>query len=624
MRNCAAIYGAIALFILLEIKSSQTNIYRLWGDYFVDHEWGSEKKSDDSKKDEKQNPEVDKNATLNSGVGQIDSKGKSKKKIPILQSINSHVYGRYYLRGFPRGGLGSKLFPATCKEEGTVAQGTIYDINHPAFKRNPQDGFRSLIDKLGEHYCKNDDKCCDSKTELCKESPKRKAIVQMLAEPRHSLQVIFLYRWCTEAWSKFQCRTLAAKVRKFQIIVRGATDQNTSSDKNSTAKVYLVGSCLQTTHDNSSDKGTPEPPSDQPFKEDEFSEETLTNLKKFYNDVEKFCPNPCHGNPCARTFGVLNKRKCDVVGPFEDSYECECDKGRKWDPATLQCLLRNPCADQKYPPCVPANTLQCVARYDGTVGCICKEEFMGEDCSLPRDACLERINKSRPNGNTNCQIIHGNECTPISGTDYYTCTCKYGFLPNRALSEDNCAERRDPCIDYYVGQTLVQRAVTCLNGGHCISSEDFTRAFCICPKSADGSPMFEGPNCEIPIGVWSAWSSPTICLPKTCGITRYRWRRRRCLNVTTSANLVNASVIPRENFTKVHREYSPPLRCAGTSEEVIPCEPLAHCSVLRLPGYMREEILNYDSLYYFGILTVVMTMQPNDPDSASLLTLPHY
>ncbi|CAL8086112.1 unnamed protein product [Calicophoron daubneyi] len=511
-------------------------------------------------------------------------KGKKPKSL-TLYPIRDNLYGRFYLRGFPKGALASH-FPPQITENNAANKKWLDSIqNIPAFeeKKGIQYSFNEFYAKISSLLRSRTDgspSCCDFAAQgerYVKPTPVQATTMDMFVDPTQSFQPAFLYRWCVQAWAKYNA--------------------------------------------------------------------TIDKEAPFYKDMIAYCPNSCHGNPCKSTVGAREPWECTLTGPFEDSYECECEENRTWNPSTLQCQLANPCSAKEYPPCNPENTLKCIDKHDGTAYCICKDEFMGEDCGLPRDACQERIDKSKSNGNTNCQVNHGNECNPIIGTDYYTCLCVNGFEPLLTTSEDNCLGRRDPCHLTYVnseptetdtnssatdsdeqnhktrsgqynhglhrsGSHLYQlpmyQTIDCLNGGQCISSADFTHVTCLCKKSADGTPLYRGPNCETPIGKWSAWSSPTSCYPKNCGVTRYRWRRRRCLNVSTASMLVGAAKIPREKLTLIQVGYLPSLYCPGTSEEVLPCKPLSPCSVLNLRGYMREALLNYDTLYYFGMITAVM------------------
>ncbi|CAL8071288.1 unnamed protein product [Calicophoron daubneyi] len=311
-------------------------------------------------------------------------------------------------------------------------------------------------------------------------------------------------------------------------------------------------------------------------------------------EIKRYCPDPCRGRPCHRLKGTAASKACTNTGPFENDYECLCDNKHRWDSRELMCKPKNPCADSLYPPCVMKNTLRCVAADLIRAVCICKAEYVGVDCSVLRNACLERADKSKENGNSNCLVQLGNRCLPIWGTDYYSCSCAPEFTSLISVGEPNCRGRLDPCINTYLGreQKAIQqesdnesdleeepvtsnlpstgiiryRGINCLNGGKCNSAGDFTHPFCICPKSSDGEPLFFGQHCEFPIGQWSSWTNSTSCFPKNCGRVRYRWRRRKCLNQTDPQKLVSVGKMSRIALLNAISSGSP-ASCSGTSEE---------------------------------------------------------
>lgn len=59
--------------------------------------------------------------------------------------------------------------------------------------------------------------------------------------------------------------------------------------------------------------------------------------------------------------------------------------------------------------------------------------------------------------------------------------------------------------------------------------------------------------------MWSGWTEFTECRGKACGISRYKWRRRQCLNETIDIEKPDAAA---------YLENSNP--CFGISEEVMP------------------------------------------------------
>ncbi|KAF5399963.1 hypothetical protein PHET_06836 [Paragonimus heterotremus] len=510
--------------------------------------------------------------------GEAEFWAKELKNTDDLEHISVYNarFGQRYLRGFPLGAWGTIVFPVLPITPTENAQEYIDTVvRHIKITTDLRQSYKDFREQITKAFCNNSEDpqwtCCQSPSEApnCK-NPTNTArnIMHILLDPIQSLPNIFLHRWCTRAWA-----------------------------------LYNTGG--------------------------------RTDLEPL---LKSNCPNTCLGNPCQHMMHVNNSAFCEPTGPFENDFKCDCMITAQWDPNLLLCRPKNPCLSKDYSPCHPENTIRCVARDEFHINCICKAEFMGTDCSLPRNACLERLNKSQPTGNQNCRVQFGNECYGFIGTDQYNCTCRYGYEPLLTTPEDNCFARRDLCQTYYAIESMnkimvdfetvndfdilniapnetkpnrkpanfyiVHRGLTCLNGGQCITSSDLTRAMCICPTAADGSPLFLGPNCEIPVGTWSAWSSMSPCIPKDCGHTRYRWRRRRCLNTTSAEALVALGNKRTSVNVGVLGSFSPPVRCSGTSEEVIPCDPLSPCMILRLPGYLRDEILNYDSLYYFGCITI--------------------
>ncbi|THD24986.1 hypothetical protein D915_004338 [Fasciola hepatica] len=254
-----------------------------------------------------------------------------------------------------------------------------------------------------------------------------------------------------------------------------------------------------------------------------------TKRELLMRDIELYCPDPCHGNPCRDLKNVNDSTKCTVIGPFENEFFCDCNKYSEWDPALLNCQLRNPCHSGIFSLCHPDNTLICIAKDTENIVCICKPEYMGSDCSVLRDACQERINKSQPNGYELCQVQYGNECHPVLGTDAFRCKCQFGYSPIFTISDDNCLARLDPCTNTFLSADLnatfsdlnevarltgfpqrtvtenkptnysrdqslrlIRRGLTCLNGGKCMSSSDLTRSICVCRTSSEGDPLYKG------------------------------------------------------------------------------------------------------------------------------------
>ncbi|RTG82246.1 uncharacterized protein DC041_0009156, partial [Schistosoma bovis] len=345
-----------------------------------------------------------------------------------------------------------------------------------------KDSFIHFRNQIYSDSCIEDNlkkwKCCEQPNHpSCSILPlKTKAIETMLSDPQTDISLVFAYLWCTKVWANFH--------------TFNATQQ-----------------------------------------------------RDFLEDIETGCPNPCFGNPCKNTQGVKN-HICQVTGTFENQFWLEDIRFSAnigviikiivkelatvmninvtvmiWDKNLRICLPINPCDRKRFQVCIPENTLQCIAYNSSDYECICKSEYMGIDCSLPRDACYERVDKSQSNGNLNCQIHLGNICQPILGTDYYQCICLESYQPLLYTSEPNCFGRINPChtihitdllIDsslndekknfqivsnknqYIHPSTVIYWGLTCLNGGQCVASEDFTHAACVCPTAPDGSLLYTG------------------------------------------------------------------------------------------------------------------------------------
>ncbi|TGZ73267.1 hypothetical protein CRM22_001621 [Opisthorchis felineus] len=474
-----------------------------------------------------------------------------------LLGVQQHSSGRVYTRGFAKSSFGTILFPVVIHSEESATEGADFTkgllANIYIRGRSAQESYSKFLEYMSSYFCKTNDgehwACCDQSflTASCEDVPqKAKDVMSLIVDPIQSITLIFLYHWCVEAWHDYR------------------SQPNIST----------------------------------------------------WQELEKYCPNPCHGNPCLALLGIDDPLACKMFGAYEDEYRCDCDDMHVWNPQRTVCEPKNPCLNKKFPPCVVENTVRCVSTGRNHVRCICKEQFMGFDCSLLRDACLERLNQSMPSGNTRCQIQNGNQCHPILGTDSYSCTCITNYL-SLSVSEDNCLGQRDPCKIRHSGTKFEYRRtnpatdydlanlkIDCLNGGECVASGDFTRSACVCPQSPSGELLFQGQVCEFAVGVWSGWSTPSLCLPQRCGHTRYRWRRRKCLNGTGPQHLIGAGSrsVGLKYQQKQHVQFV--LPCTGASEEVLPCEELPHCLSVRLPSRIREEILHYESLYLFCYVTL--------------------
>ncbi|CAH8522662.1 unnamed protein product [Dicrocoelium dendriticum] len=196
------------------------------------------------------------------------------------------------------------------------------------------------------------------------------------------------------------------------------------------------------------------------------------------------------------------------------------------------------------------------------------------------------------------------------GTDAYACVCKGNYAPLLTVPRPNClayrhicdaADQRNDTISLLPYRKM--SSISCFNGGQCISSADGSHARCLCRKNSLNEPLHTGKYCEKNIGIWSSWSAPSPCFPTRCGRIRYKWRRRRCLNASDPATWTSASKWDLLNDHNHDGIVVPEVRCAGTSEEVLPCSELDECKTLRLPSRMREEIIDYKTLFYFLLIT---------------------
>ncbi|CAH8528230.1 unnamed protein product [Schistosoma bovis] len=490
---------------------------------------------------------------------------------------NKNTFKKYN-RGFPRGIWGTAAFPDIYRGSSDNDTGYSFWSKYDSIVFNRslrlKDSFNHFRNQIYSDSCTEDNlkkwKCCEQPNHpSCSILPsKTKAIETMLSDPQTDISLVFAYLWCTKVWANFHT---------FNAIQQ----------------------------------------------------------RDFLEDIETGCPNPCFGNPCKNTQGVKN-HICQVTGTFENEYQCHCQEEMIWDKHLRICLPINPCDRKRFQVCIPENTLQCIAYNSSEYECICKSEYMGIDCSLPRDACYERVDKSQFNGNLNCQIHLGNICQPILGTDYYQCICLESYQPLLYTSEPNCFGRINPChtihitdllIDsslndekknfqivssknqYIHPSTVIYWGLTCLNGGQCVASEDFTHAACVCTTAPDGSLLYTGLNCEYSIGIWSSWTLPSPCFPEDCGLSRYRWRRRQCLNNTIDDNMIFHSpdlLAKLNDIDTLKRRMA--LPCPGASEEILPCPPLEPCIKSHFSGFMVKNKFSYETLYYFTYTTIFIVI----------------
>uniref|UniRef100_A0A3Q0KST9 EGF-like domain-containing protein n=1 Tax=Schistosoma mansoni TaxID=6183 RepID=A0A3Q0KST9_SCHMA len=482
------------------------------------------------------------------------------KSSDYFSSTDNENTLKKYSRGFPRGIWGTAAFPDIIRGLSDNDTGYSFWLKYDSIVFNEsyrfKESFNNFRNQIYSDSCIDDNlnkwKCCEQPNHpSCFKLPTRtKVIESMLSDPQVDISSVFAYLWCTKVWANFHSFNAAQQ-------------------------------------------------------------------KDFLEDIETGCPNPCFGNPCKSTQGVKN-HICQVTGAFENEYKCHCKEEMIWDKNLRICLPINPCDRKRFQVCIPENTLQCIAYNTTDYECICKSEYMGIDCSLLRDACYERVDKSQPNGNVNCQIHLGNMCQPILGTDYYQCICLKSYQPLLYTTEPNCFGRINPChtihitdllIDSNENQnihpsTIIHWGLTCLNGGQCVVSEDFTHATCVCPTAPDGSLLYTGLNCEYSVGVWSSWTQPSPCYPEDCGLSRYRWRRRKCLNTTMVDNVIYHSSDSLANLNGIDTlKRTMPLPCPGASEEILPCPSLEPCFKSPSSGFMMNGIFSYETLYYFTYTT---------------------
>ncbi|KAM7542215.1 hypothetical protein Aperf_G00000017321 [Anoplocephala perfoliata] len=261
--------------------------------------------------------------------------------------------------------------------------------------------------------------------------------------------------------------------------------------------------------------------------------------------MEYLCPNPCkQPGLCMGVGDVRGSCKITKEGFFQHQYTCECKPGSVWNAVTGTCRPDDPCKRKTSPLCFPEGTELCSYDFETTeVTCLCKPHYMGDNCSVPANACDDHIrNPLLPNGglqaagNRACNINNdGNRCVPSLDPDLgptYSCVCAEDrWTGDISLSYDNCLKKVTNCDK-----------MICIHG-QCVDSQDGKEVICICDEGYENSP-----NCATFMGVWSPWSPWGHCLP-ACGSERWALRSRRCL--------------PKES------EHSD---CRGPTIEFTPCE----------------------------------------------------
>ncbi|VDL18479.1 unnamed protein product [Hymenolepis diminuta] len=290
--------------------------------------------------------------------------------------------------------------------------------------------------------------------------------------------------------------------------------------------------------------------------------------------MKYLCPNPC--KQPGLCMGAADERgSCHLTGDgfFHHQYACNCKPGGLWNAEIGACTNdEDPCKNKKSPPCFPEGTELCsFDRESGGVTCLCKPHYMGDNCSIPANACDDHIrNPLLPNGglsaigNRACNINNdGNRC--IASLDpnlgpIYSCICtEEHWTGDLTLSYDNCLKKVTNCDK-----------IICING-ECVDSKDGKEAsqeiaVCVCNEGYEGSP-----SCATFTGIWSSWSPWGQCLP-ACGSERWALRSRKCLSMET--------------------EHS---GCRGPTIEFTPCDPHV-CAVEE--GIMMSQ--------YFGAREVTL------------------
>nr|CAH8868300.1 unnamed protein product [Trichobilharzia regenti] len=239
--------------------------------------------------------------------------------------------------------------------------------------------------------------------------------------------------------------------------------------------------------------------------------------KEIAGDLD-ICPNPCKRRPCHYIENAISG-SCKRRGYHRDDFECLCETGFKWDKDSLNCAIADTCSTL----CNPTTTEFCfLNRTSGVAICNCKTGYMGYDCSQPFDACISSTQFTVdpldagpyiPSGNEACGVVLSvyNHCNPMNEMHTFNCTCGTGYTRDLSLSYDNCLKQIDKCDTHL-----------CIYG-ECVRSKDLTESVCDCEEG------YTGEKCDIPKGVWSAWSDWTVCEPG-CGPARHSRRFRICLS----------------------------------------------------------------------------------------------
>ena len=215
----------------------------------------------------------------------------------------------------------------------------------------------------------------------------------------------------------------------------------------------------------------------------------------------RFCPNPClplinadfiyERNPCVSKANTKN-HECTIPNKlilYENNYTCNCKLNYVWDPLLEECVyLKKSCMERNL--CYRKNTRDChiymhtkpqteingFKAYEYEIKCECFPLFMGPECSLERNACIENLDKSKPPGNVACGF--NGRCKPLRGTNYYTCICDSGWYDDLKNDYIDCYERIDKC-----------NQINCHNNGYCKASVNNEIAICVCDQKYTGNSL---------------------------------------------------------------------------------------------------------------------------------------
>jgi hypothetical protein len=197
---------------------------------------------------------------------------------------------------------------------------------------------------------------------------------------------------------------------------------------------------------------------------DKFTEGYLTNIcpnpcgnygfemKMNINTGQQFINNPCENkkhtiNALCRNYEVYRGMN-DSFGSriFADNYYCNCEMFYQWDEDALECLpVDNVEKSQKQLCNHSVNTTKLyrtkvekeTSSYEFDVSCECSKDYMGSDCSIFRNACVESFKKGHPSGDEACTkngFCIANEDSPSD----YTCECRRNYFDDETNDYPDC------------------------------------------------------------------------------------------------------------------------------------------------------------------------------------------